>query len=225
VNGLLAEQGNGLLADMRNALLQQSRAQMQHTPQAPSPMNPLDTIALSTMAIPGVGDVAGLAADARRFMFEPESRTMGNYALSSLGLLPFVPNMTSIKSVSKLPEVNVDKFHINSAYGQNDYISVAKNKDGDVVGELSFSEYGGKPHINMIEVKPKYRRKGVGAELIRSLTKQKNQYDPSWQYKDIQWGMATEDGMWLKKKLDKEFLGHPLRNLERKILEIQKASK
>lgn len=53
----------------------------------------LDTAALATMPLPIVGDVAGLASDAYRFATDPESRTLGNAAWASLGMLPFVPAM------------------------------------------------------------------------------------------------------------------------------------
>lgn len=53
----------------------------------------LDALALSTTAMPGVGDVAGLAADGYRFATDPSSRTWGNAGWASLGLIPFVPAM------------------------------------------------------------------------------------------------------------------------------------
>ncbi len=51
----------------------------------------LDALALSTMPVPVVGDVAGLASDAYRFATDPSSRTWGNAAWASLGMLPFIP--------------------------------------------------------------------------------------------------------------------------------------
>jgi len=62
------------------------------------PMPALDKAALSTALVPGIGDVLGLAADARRFAQEPESRTPLNMALSGLGLLPFVPSLGMLRS-------------------------------------------------------------------------------------------------------------------------------
>jgi hypothetical protein len=56
-------------------------------------MSGLDKLALSTMATPIVGDIAGLAADAQRFYQDPESRTPTNFGLSALGAIPFVPYM------------------------------------------------------------------------------------------------------------------------------------
>lgn len=60
----------------------------------------LDTAALSTAPVPLLGDALGLLADANRYATDPSSRTPGNFALSGLGLLPFVPGMTSVKKVA-----------------------------------------------------------------------------------------------------------------------------
>jgi len=57
----------------------------------------MDMLAMGTMTVPVVGDVAGLGADALRMYQNPEERTMGNAALAGLGLLPFVPPMGATK--------------------------------------------------------------------------------------------------------------------------------
>ena len=56
---------------------------------------------LATMPVPILGDVMGLAADARMYQTRPEERTLGNYALSALGVLPFVPSVSAVKTVGK----------------------------------------------------------------------------------------------------------------------------
>jgi hypothetical protein len=61
----------------------------------------LDVASLATAPVPVLGDIAGLAADARMYQMRPEERTMGNYALSALGVLPFVPSVSAIKRVGK----------------------------------------------------------------------------------------------------------------------------
>ena len=59
------------------------------------PMHIMDALALVTSPFPVVGDATGIAADARRFIQEPESRTPLNYALAGAGAaLPFFPAMT-----------------------------------------------------------------------------------------------------------------------------------
>ena len=54
-------------------------------------ISPLDAAAMSTMLVPGVGDVTGLAADVDMYMRDPESRNLPNYLLTAAGALPFLP--------------------------------------------------------------------------------------------------------------------------------------
>ena len=54
-------------------------------------ISPLDAAAMSTMFVPGVGDVTGLAADVDMYMRDPESRNLPNYLLTAAGALPFLP--------------------------------------------------------------------------------------------------------------------------------------
>lgn len=63
-------------------------------------MSPADTMAMQTSMIPILGDVTGAAADALTFAQNPESRTPGNFALSAMGMLPFVPSASATKRVA-----------------------------------------------------------------------------------------------------------------------------
>lgn len=63
-----------------------------------TPQSALDTTAMSTMAIPVVGDVAGLASDVYRMYKNPEERTLSNAALMGLGVFPFIPAMGTLKA-------------------------------------------------------------------------------------------------------------------------------
>ena len=71
----------------------------------PGPFNrqlALDSAAIGLSAIPIVGDLAGLGADAHMYYNEPESRTWGNYGLSALGAVPFIPSMAgAVRQVGK----------------------------------------------------------------------------------------------------------------------------
>lgn len=58
-----------------------------------SPMSAVNALQALSM-IPGVGDIIGPVADAAMYYDQPETRTPGNFALSGLGLLPFVPGLT-----------------------------------------------------------------------------------------------------------------------------------
>jgi hypothetical protein len=50
---------------------------------------------LSLLPVPIASDLAGLAGDVQMYAEDPETRGMGNYAMSALGLLPFVPAATT----------------------------------------------------------------------------------------------------------------------------------
>jgi hypothetical protein len=50
----------------------------------------LNSLASTLAFVPGVGDVAGLAADADMYATDPKSRNWKNYLLTGLGALPFV---------------------------------------------------------------------------------------------------------------------------------------
>lgn len=77
------------LTELRRARL--AREMTHQAPPAAPTMHPLDAAAMGTTLIPGVGDVLGAAADIRRFIQEPETRTPANFGLAALGMLPFVP--------------------------------------------------------------------------------------------------------------------------------------
>lgn len=55
-------------------------------------------VSLSTLATmtPAIGDLVGLALDAHMYKTQPETRTWGNFGLSALGALPFVPHAGGI---------------------------------------------------------------------------------------------------------------------------------
>jgi len=54
-------------------------------------MDGYDKAALAASPVPVVGDIAGLTNDARHYINNPEERTWGNFVMSGIGLLPFVP--------------------------------------------------------------------------------------------------------------------------------------
>ena len=78
---------------------------------------------LATMPVPILGDAMGLAADARMYQTRPEERTLGNYALSALGVLPFVPSAAAIRkgknaaqAIDELARRGYDPANIRNAY-------------------------------------------------------------------------------------------------------------
>jgi GNAT superfamily N-acetyltransferase len=82
-------------------------------------------------------------------------------------------------------------------HGQVDMVLSIYEED-TLLGTLEYSILDNVPYISMIQVKPEYRNKGIGKQLVYKLIEE---YD----YKDIQWGMMTEDGYKLQQSLDKEF--------------------
>lgn len=79
-------------------------------PSRPSLQEMLDLAALAATPVPVVGDVAGLAADGYRFATDPSSRTLGNAAWASLGMLPFVPAMGGMTKAYHATFDDFDKF-------------------------------------------------------------------------------------------------------------------
>ena len=66
----------------------------------------LGAAAIGTTPIPIVGDITGLAADAAMYAAYPEERTMGNYAMSALGVLPLVPGVSALRALRDAPTIS-----------------------------------------------------------------------------------------------------------------------
>ena len=66
-----------------------------------SNMSPLEKTAIATAPVPIVGDIAGFAADIDMYKNRPEERTGFNYALSALGVLPFIPSRSQVKAAAQ----------------------------------------------------------------------------------------------------------------------------
>lgn len=109
----------------------------------------LDGAALSTTAVPVLGDLLGLGADLNRYATDPESRTAGNFALSGLGLLPFVPAMTAWHgSPHKFDKFSLDKIGTGEgaqAYGHGAYLGEAR-----AVGEEYMRKLAGKENTGYL---------------------------------------------------------------------------
>lgn len=64
--------------------------------------NPIEAAAMATAPVPVLGDVMGAVADAKMYASEPESRTLGNAAMTALGFAPFIPSVAGM--TRKIPE-------------------------------------------------------------------------------------------------------------------------
>ncbi len=101
-------------------------------------ISPLDAAAMSTMLVPGVGDVTGLAADVDMYMREPESRNIPNYLLTAAGALPFLPAASQVRKGIKAyhgSPYDFDRFSTEQigtgegaqAYGQGLYFTESED--------------------------------------------------------------------------------------------------
>lgn len=85
--------------------------------------------------------------------------------------------------------------------GQHDMVLVAY-LDGEMVGSLDYSIYGGIPHIKMLEVKKEFRRMGIGTKLLKQL---QNMFPEE----EIDLGMLTPDGTKLMQTIKRDFKENP----------------
>jgi hypothetical protein len=80
---------------------------------------PIDAAALASSPLPVLGDVVGLANDARHYWNDPEERNWKNYGMTALGLFPFVPPaMPFTRAVGKLAngKQNAERAHEGATY-------------------------------------------------------------------------------------------------------------
>lgn len=94
-----------------------------------------------------------------------------------------------------LKEVKIT-FHdemIGTQSGQSD-LRLTAYIDKVPVGWIDYSDYQGEISIKMIEVKPEYRRKGIGKDLVLKLQKE-------YPKTEINLGMLTGDGVRLIKSI------------------------
>lgn len=94
------------------------------------------------------------------------------------------------------PKVNISETWGDAvARNQYDFVLTATDPQGRVLGKVSISDYNGEPSVNMIEVSPTARRKGVGLQLLQAA--QERYPEKSLQ---VQGDFATEAGQGLWEK-------------------------
>lgn len=81
-------------------------------------------------------------------------------------------------------------------HGQTD-VRIYAHVNNEYAGHLDYSEFGGAPHIQIIEVDPRFRGRGIGSSLVRKLAE-------DYPYGSIKWGWLTEEGSALRRRLDRE---------------------
>lgn len=115
-----------------------------------------------------------------------------------------------IKLVEKLNESNESRTNwakikktsgvADSYKGQiNAYILYTDRDSGKPIAGVDYSKLEGEDeiYIDFIGVRPDWKGKGIGKALVRDLAKE-------YGYKNINWGMVTDDGEKLKKSMEKE---------------------
>ena len=73
---------------------QKEQAMMEEASKFWQSLNPAQKVGMSPVGFPFT-DAVGLAGDVQMYKENPEMRSTGNYAMSGLGLLPFVPSVVS----------------------------------------------------------------------------------------------------------------------------------
>lgn len=101
-------------------------AQSKERPKGPESFQELMT---GLSFAPGIGDAAGLIADALMFKNEPKSRTLGNAALSGLGVLPFVPPLSVTRVGKELAEKQIASLRKNKT-ARDDVADTARRISG-----------------------------------------------------------------------------------------------
>ena len=91
------------------------------------------------------------------------------------------------------PKVKLEISYTNYSHGQHDGYIIARNEEGLGMGYLDFSIYEGEALIKMVEVKPEYRRLGIGIMLVKRLEQEVGKGN-------IDWGGLTDDGKELHDK-------------------------
>ncbi|MEE3413460.1 MAG: GNAT family N-acetyltransferase, partial [Bacteroidales bacterium] len=87
----------------------------------------------------------------------------------------------------KIEDKKIETFSTDSHDGQTDYIKQITDDNGNVIAKVEYSHYNGQNYVNMIEVKPEYRRQGLAKKLLQDLQAE----TPNTQ---IVFGMTTKDG-------------------------------
>ena len=112
-----------------------------------SAMSPLDLAAIVSSAIPIVGDVTGLAADADMYARDPESRNMVNYILSGAGVIPLIPAASQVAKLRKIYEDSP-----NDPAAKENYL--AARKERDFLEELRSADERDRPKIKALHSSP-----------------------------------------------------------------------
>lgn len=117
---------------------QKEQAMMEEAKKFWQSLNPAQKVGMSPVGFPFT-DAIGLAGDVQMYKENPEMRSAGNYAMSGLGLLPFVPGVAS--TVMKKGIKNYKTLYHGSPNSSLKNISIDKSKQSE----------GFMPHVSVTD--------------------------------------------------------------------------
>lgn len=138
--------------------------------------------------------------------------TLQSTSLLFSDILKFNPNHDKLgrfSSGSGGAAISIKNVVTGGFQGQTD-AKLTAEIDGNVAGTLSYSEYEGEPHINMIETNPEYRGNGVATKMLQNL-------QSLYPGKNINTGMLTEDGSKLFEKVSEKVPNKEYSEVKRKL--------
>jgi hypothetical protein len=91
--------------------IQNAAQRQQQKPVGQQMADVLGGVSLPLSAVPVIGDIAGLGADAAMYANYPEERTALNYGLTLAGMLPFVPGVAGIRTVRDAADTGFKVYH------------------------------------------------------------------------------------------------------------------
>ena len=101
----------------------------------------------------------------------------------------------------------IETYSKDAYYGQVDMVKEITNEKGEVVAKLEYSLYDDTVNVQMIEVDPNYRRKGLATKLLQDLQNERPDTE-------INFGYTTSDGTKLLENIT-EKIENPKYNKEK----------
>ena len=145
----------------------------QRKPEGQQMADLLAGVSLPLSAVPVVGDVAGLGADAAMYATDPESRTLGNFGMTALSAFPFVPNAAAYRLAQKglnIVEVPLgDKFSDGVEY-------FLEAPDGKSAAFMHVQPTAGKNQMESLDtqVYPNYQGQNVASDMYDAIQIMRN---------------------------------------------------
>lgn len=109
----------------------------------------------------------------------------------------YKPSYRQLLKENDSNEIDYRHESVGYHHGQSDFIW--KAYDGDkVIGFITYVVYEGNPSIQMVEVLPEYRRKGIASTMYKKIADE-------YGYKNFDWSNVTDNGAKLRAYMDKYY--------------------